>query len=515
MSRPKHTASFRALLAIVLIGCAVVAGLSVRWLAQGKRATATLPNEPKEIELWALASENIPSVGEWQRKGDEAIAISPDGTWIAIAGHEEKVRLLDLGGREKWSFPIPESYGRTLAFSADSKMLYAGECSMDGTLYAIDVNEGKLRWSYLVGDDVGRPALTQPITYRTLDKCCVYALVPAEEALFAVGTHRDRRLTQLATGGSVVNDVLDTVLYALDPTSGKRLWRYPAQETMDTHMPHPLYSKTLGHVVGANTSYWREGTPLEKYPNGSVRLIDARTGVQSCAYRFQPSFMSYTSIWYSLAVSPNGRFVAAGTTDGRLILLEVKEGPSLVRVWEKEVSPLLQVSGIPIYACSSRNVVFDNGDLFMTSSSTFARQTGAGIVRQPPNQHPDSNSAFLFDRHGKVLWKWKAPGDITDVRVHLESGLIVILIEHNYVEKTLDAAGFYFFRYQQGQQPSPVERLGSMQLSGISTSGAIAADGSFFAGIERPIRLADDTLVGTHKLHIIPIRFIAGARVVE
>jgi outer membrane protein assembly factor BamB len=514
MTPPQHTGSFRRPLVIGLAVCLMTAGLLGWWLGKGQKPTSALSSKPMEVKLGALASENIPSVGEWQRKGDEAIAISPDGHWIVIAGHDEVVHLFDVGGREKWSFPIPESYGRTLAFSADSKMVYVGECSMDGTIYAIDVSMGKKKWAYSVGDDVGRPAVNQPVNYRTLDKCCVFALVAAEDALFAVGTHRDRRLTELATGARVVNDILDTVLYAFHPTSGRLLWRYPAQETMDTHMPYPIYSKALGQVVGANTSYWREGTPLERYPNGSVRLIDGRTGVQSCAYRIMPSFASFTSIWYSLSVSPNGRFISAGTTDGRLVLLEVKKGPSLEKVWEKEVSTLLEVSGIPIYACSSRNIVFDNGDIFMTSSSTHAKQTGAGIVRQPPNQHPDSNSAFLFDRHGKILWKWKAPGDITDVCVHLESGLIVVIVEHNYVEKSLDASGFYFMKYQ-GAEPSPVNRLGSLQLSGISTSGAISPDGSFFAGIELPLRLADDTLVGEHKLHIIPTQFIANRLVDE
>lgn len=512
MSGSKRAIGFSPIPAIALVGCVVTAGLLACWLGQGTKATITLPNEPIEVALGVLATENIPSVGEWQRRADEAVAVSPDGKWIAVAGHDEMVRLFGAGGREQWRFRIPESYGKTLGFSTDSQMVFAGECSMDGKVYGIDVNEGKARWSYSISDDVGRPASNQPVTYRTLDKCCLYSMMPIDGALLAVGTHRDRRLTALATGASVVNDTLNTVLYAFHPATGKLLWRYPAQETMDTHMPYLRYSKTLNQVLGANTSYWRQGTPEEKYPNGTVRLIDARSGVQSCAYRIKPTFMAYTNIWYSLAISPNGRFISVGTVDGRLILLEVKAGPALVEVWEKEVSSLLEVSGIPIYACSSRNVVFDNGDIFMTTSSTHARQTSAGIVRQPPNQHPDSNSAFLFDRNGRILWKWKAPGDITDVRVHLESGLTVVLVEHNYVERSLDAAGFYFMKYRKGE-PSVVEHLGALQLSGVSTSGEIAPDGSFFAGIELPIRLADDTLAGEHKLHIIPTRFLADASV--
>ncbi|WP_449245026.1 WD40 repeat domain-containing protein [Desulfobacca acetoxidans] len=508
MSRTEHIGSFRRPLVIGLAIGVTIAGLLGWWLGQRQKPTPTLSGEPLEVKLGTLASENIPSLGEWQRKGDEVIVISPDRSRIAIAGHDELVHLFDVGGREKWSFPIPESYGRALAFSTDSKMVYVGECSMDGTIYAIDVSQGKKKWAYSVGDDVGRPAQNQAVTNRTLDKCCVFALVASEDALFAVGTHRDRRLTDLPTGARVVNDILDTVLYAFHPASGKLLWRYPAQETMDTHMPYPVYSKTLGHVVGANTSYWREGTPVERYPNGSVRLINTRTGVESCSYRIMPSWTSFTSIWYSLSVSPNGQFLSAGTTDGRLVLFAVKEGPFLEKVWEKNVSTLLEISGIPIYSCCSDSIVFDNGDIFVTTSSTHAKQTGAGIVRQPPGQHPDSNTAFLLDRHGRTLWKWKAPGDIADVRAHLESGLIAVVVQHNYVGKSLDASGFYFMQYKGGKASS-IERLGSLQLSGISTSGAMSPDGSFFSGIELPIRLADETLMGAHKLHIVPTRFLA------
>ena len=503
-------------LLIIGIVCAAIGAGFPGWRSEkGKTGTDALPKHPMEVTLETLDSENIPSVGEWQRKGDEAIAVSPNGNWIAVSGHDERVRLLHTGGKEAWRFRIPESYGRVLAFSADSKMVYAGECSIDGKLYGIDVKEGKKRWEYAVGGDVGRPASDHAaVTYRTLDKCCVYALTATEDALFAVGTHRDRCLTETAVGASVVSDTLDTVSYAFHPVTGERLWRYPAEGTMDTHMPYIVYSKTLHHLLGANTSYWRKGTPREKYPNGSVRLIDAWTGIQSCAYRIKPSFTSYTSIWYSLSVSPNGRFISAGTVDGRLILFEVKKGPLLAKIFEKEVSSLLEISGIPIYACSSRNAVFDNGDIFMTSSSTHAKQTGAGMVRNPPTQHPDSNSAFLFDSRGRILWKWKAPGDITDVRFHMETGLIVVIVEHNYVEKSLDASGFYFMKYT-GSEKCPVEQLGTFQLGGISTSGAISPTGSFFAGIEMPIRLSDDTLVGEHKLHIVPIQFMIDASVHE
>jgi len=513
--RSMNAALNRSPLAICLAGFLLAAGLLVWRVENGGRGTVALSAAPREAKLWALASENIPSVGEWQRKGDETIAISPDGKWIAVAGLDEAVHLLDVGGEEKWSYRIPERYGHSLAFSADSRLVYVGECSMDGTVFGLDTGSGKKQWEYPVGNDVGRTGATQPVNYRTLDKCCVFDLVATQDALYVVGTHRDRRFDELPTGARIVNDALDTVVYAFHPADGKLLWRYPARGTMDTHMPYLVYSRVLGQIVGANTSYWRASMPQERYPNGTVRLIDARTGLESCSYRIGPTIMSYTGIWYSLSVSPNGRFTAVGTTDGRLILFEVAQGPSLVELWEKDVSTLLTVSGIPIYASSSRSVAFDNGDVFVTSGNTFAKQTAVGVVRQPPGRHPDSNSAFLFDRNGEILWKWKAPGGIADLFDHPESGLIVLSVEHDYVEKSLDAAGFYFLKYTGRQGKSPVERFGSLQLSGISKSGAIARDGSFFVGVESPIRLTDDTLAGEHKLHIVPLQFMVGEPVVQ
>lgn len=512
--RGKNAAVIRSALAICLAGVLLAAGLLV-WRAGKEDKSGVSSTVPQEAPLWNLASDNIPSVGEWQRKGDEPVAVSPDGKWIAIAGLDEAVHLLDARGKEKWRYRIPERYGHSLVFSTDSKLVFVGECSMDGAVYGIDAASGKKRWEYPVANDVGRPASSRSVNYRTLDKCCVFDLVATGDTLFVVGTHRDRRFEELPTGARIVNDVLDTVLYAFHPADGKLLWRYPARGTMDTHMPCLLYSRALGQLVGANTSYWRPSMQPEKYQNGSVRLIDARTGLESCSYRIEPTFMSYTGIWYSLSVSPNGRFVSVGTIDGRLILLEVRQGPSLARLWEKNVSTPLTVSGIPIYATSSHSVVFDNGDVFMTSGSTFAKQTTSGVVRQPPNQHPDSNSAFLFSRNGEILWKWKAPGGIADLFHHPGSGLIVLSVENDYVEKSLDAAGFYFLKYTGGQGSLPVERFGSLQLRGISRSGAIAQDGSFFVGVELPVRLTDDTLAGEHKLHIVPLSSMVGEAVVQ
>ncbi len=505
----------RYVLAAGLAGLLLAAGLLVWRAEKGGGGPAVLSAVPKEVALWPLASENISSVGEWQKKGDEAVAVSPDGKWIAVAGLDEAVHLLDVAGRERWSYRIPERYGHSLVFSTDSKLLFVGECSVDGAVYGIDVESGKKQWEYSVGSDVGRSGSNRPVNYRTLDKCCIFDLSATEDALFVVGTHRDRRFEELPNGARIVNDVLDTVVYSFHPADGKLLWRYPARGTMDTHMPYLVYSKTLGQVIGANTSYWRPSMPQEKYPNGTVRLIDARTGVESCSCRIMPTFMSFTSLWYSLSVSPNGRFVSAGTVDGRLVLFEVRPGPSLVKLWEKDVSTLLTVSGIPIYAPSSRSVVLDNGDVFMTSGSTFARQTTAGVVRQPPNRHPDSNSVFLFDRNGDIVWKWKAPGGIADMFYHPGSGMIVISVEHDYLQKSLDAAGFYFLKYRGSQAPQPVERFGSLQLGGISRSGALAQDGSFFVAVELPVRRTDDTLAGEHKLHIVPLRSMVGAPVVQ
>ena len=221
-------------------------------------------------------------------------------------------------------------------------------------------------------------------------------------------------------------------------------------------------------------------------------------------------FTPFVSIWYSLSISPNGKYASAGTVDGRMVVLDVQEGFVLKKRWEKEVSTLLEVSGIPIYTSISHSFLFDNGDVFVTTGSTHAKQTDAGVVRRPPNQHPDCNCAFVFNKNGDILWRWKAAGDITQVCFHPKSGIIVIQVEHDYLGKSLNASGFYFMKYTHKPQ-KPITLLSSLLLNGITTSGAMSPDGSFFAGIELPVRLTDDTLAGEHKLHIVPIRFIDDA----
>ncbi len=473
--------------------------------AASQKTNAALPDRPIEVRLGAL--KDIPSVTDWNKKDYEALAVSADEKWIAVAGFDETIKLFSAVGERRWTFNIPESYGRSVAISPDSRTVYAGECSMDGNIYAIDLNTGKLKWVYAVGDDVGRPENIE--TARWTHQACVYSLTASKDTLFAVGTHSNRVMLELPDGGRIVHYPTKTLLYAFEPRNGKILWRFPETETMDTRMPFPLYSKPLKHIIGANTSWRRKGAPVEKYENGTVRLINAATGEQSDAYRIEPTIMDYTSMWYGLSVSPNGKFVAAATNDGRLHLFAVDEGPALRLLWRRDITTLMTVSGIPIYAGGKYSTVFDDGAVFVVSGNTYAKRTVADAAQEPPTEHPDSNSAFLFNSNGDILWKWKAPGAIDGLSPLPGSGLTAILVNHNYIENTLEASGFYFLKYQPGNT-EPVARLGDFQLRGISVTGRFSPKGAYFAGIEVPIRLENDTVTGVHNLHIIPVKFVAG-----
>ena len=491
---------------IFLCVCFVVSAL----LLPGCRGCArpapkNLPKEPREIELGIL--RDIPSVTDWNKKAYEALAVSPDEKWIAVAGFDETIKLFSTAGEHKWTYKIPESYGRSIAISSDSKTVYAGECSMDGNVYAIDIDSGKKKWSYSVGDDVGRPDNVD--TTRWTHQACVYSLTASKISVFVLGTHSNRIMLDLPDGTQVVHYPTETLIYAFQPETGKVQWRYPAKGTMDTRMPMPLYSDALDHLVAANTSWRRNGAPEEKYPNGTVRLIHARTGKQSDEHRIEPSIMDYTSLWYGLSVSPNGKYVAAATNDGRISLFAVDKGPELRLLWERNITTLMTVSGIPIYAGGKYSTVFDDGSVFVVSGNTYAKRTVADESQEPPTEHPDGNSAFLFDLKGDIRWKWKAPGAIDGLAAAPGSKMMAVLVNHNYLENSLEASGFYFLKYLPDRD-EPVARMGDFQIKGISVTGEFSRGGSLFAGIEVPIKLEDDTVVGAHKLHVIPVEFIAG-----
>ena len=501
--RNKDRLYFSALL-IAILSVSVLTFAGCKGSPRDKKS-ANLPVKPVEVKLGAL--EDIPSVTDWNKKDYEALVVSPDEQWIAVAGFDETIKLFSAMGELKWTFKIPESYGRSVTVSPDSKTVFAGECSMDGNVYAIDLNTGKKEWTYAVGNDVGRPESIK--NTRWTEQACVYALIASRDSLFAIGTRSKRVMLDLPDGSKIVHYPTETLLYRFNPENGKMLWRYPEKEIMDTRMPYPLFSEPMGQIVGANTSWRRKGAPEEKYLNGTVRLINAETGTQSNEYRIEPAIMDYTSLWYGLSVSPNGKFVAAAVNDGRLFLFKVEKGPALRLLWRRDITKLLTVSGIPIYAGGKYSAVFDDGSVFVVSGNTYAKRTVADAEQEPPTEHPESNSVFLFGNNGDILWKWKAPGAIDGLSVLQESGLIAVLVNHNYIKNSLEASGFYFMKYQAGEK-EPVARLGDFQLKGISVTGGFSPKGAYFTGIEVPIKLENNTVTGEHSLHIIPVKFIVG-----
>lgn len=164
----------------------------------------------------------------------------------------------------------------------EKNQIYVG--SADKHFYSL-TPEGKLRWSY-----------------RLFDKAD--ALIDSAAAL-----------TQ---SGKVIIPGGDGFLHALDKESGKKLWHFKAHHGSDaSHQDGSLVNSFEGNVqIGPN------GLIYAGSDNGYLYAIDEQ-GKE--VWNFKTNMM----IWSSPSFDPSGKWLAFGSLDGHLYLLDANSGKLL------------------------------------------------------------------------------------------------------------------------------------------------------------------------------------------
>ncbi len=282
--------------------------------------------------MLALAAVVVAAVLVWPR--------SPDGG-------ERTDRAGSGGARQPsqlWSFDT----GRPIAGRAAlvGGALYFG--SQNGTVYALDRNDGRILWKYATGRNVmSSPQVLDGVVYTANTEGFVYALGADRGDL----RWRAKAGVGIMASPTIANGTLyissnDKALYAFDLT-GRQLWRFPTGGSM---WPTPAVADGLVYVGSQD---------------GHLYAVDAITGRQRWSTAIGEVFSSPTVVDGTVFVGSNNR---------RLYSLEARTG--VVR-WSFSTNGL--VSSSPVVAGGTVYVGSFDGSVYAVDARTGGERWRFGV----------------------------------------------------------------------------------------------------------------------------------------
>jgi len=292
-----------------------------------------------------------------------SLKFSPDGKLLAVGGYRE-VRLIDPStGKEVATLSGHADYVRSIAFSPDGKMLAAGggppqrsgeikiwdlqshqllqtmqghkDCiysvawSPDGKMIASGSYDKMVKlWDVTSGKELKN-------LQDHIDAVFAVAFSPDGKHLASASQDRTVKVWDVATGNRLytLGDALDGLNGIAYSPSGKQVSAAGYDKT--------IYIWTLGETEGALKQsliadeesilalVWSPDgqTIITASSDGSIRFRDAKTLDPLRVVDHQPEWVQ------ALAISPDGRWLAAGRFNGTLSLYDVKNDKVPASQW--------------------------------------------------------------------------------------------------------------------------------------------------------------------------------------
>lgn len=385
----------------------------------------------------------------------------------AIGTERGEVWLLDYMGNVRWKRSLGIGKVSFLRCNKAGTLIFVGEQSPSGNVYALERESGKIIWSYSTAAGVGSAPNIR--SYPTVNHIAV------DDENIYVSAYR--------SGSNGKNSIYIGRVFSLTAQGALR-WQFPADEFMDTwagwiaEMPkqNQLALCTANYNVRTNLQYPDSMYFLNKQNGGQVATLDipVEEPYKWVAVRGGPNFSS------------DGHAFTVITNDGRGFLFSQDRK----QLWQRRVITSRQIDGAWINSSGRLSYIIGDKVVFATAG-TF---NGENWQLPTPVEHPAAGHLIVFDQAGRFLYSWRAGGNIEDMAYTGE--LMAFAIGRNLQTKQYSVHGLGVLSVKTGEE---IQRFST---HGPCQAVAISSDGRKAAAVEAPAALPNGEIIGAYRLHI-------------
>lgn len=459
-----------------------------------KQNNAVIPFVLQKIPLGNV-SQNIKVGGH----PNTYMVFSPDSRLLAIGTMHGNILITDVYSRNiLWNKKVSEGMVKRIDFSPDGNVVYFGEQSVDGFIYAAETRTGKILWTFRIADDLqkGSP-LNKNNALDIYDKPGCYqlkTLVNGDIVVLGIhswGDRRDRAKSKCLSR-----------IYRLT-SKGNLVWAFPEKKPIQYTIVY-MDCDNDGKKVAFLTNKEGGNTPDNyEYLNGTLYVLDGKNGKEHGHYTFQPlkPWFSKVSFWQSVSVSNDARYASIGTQDGRSFIFELK-GVSPVKKFD--FGAPIMISNVPVSAFASYTKFGpDKKIYFQTGNTSIVAANISRTIVAPPGPHPNANMINAVGLDGNIIWRYHS--NLSCENFWLSSDgrwmMTTAMAEKNKGEH--EAGALLFDTYRTGGGSSKLVYFYHVKGK-VFFHAAMAPDGSAFAISEIPFKHPESSkLIGTYQVHIV------------
>ncbi len=449
---------------------------------------------------------------------EAVLRFSKDGTRVAVGALEGRVSIIDIGLQEEiWVEYLPDLSIESVEFSEDGNYVFVGGHHTDYKFWCLDAATGDEVWSKSVKAVVGdTPVLSAPSTYLQTKGDKVWMGLSASYLKPIDGEESRSYMTEPYNSSRRL--FYRSKLYCYDVASGALEWTFPNDKqvpwddwgggVMDRGlMQDSIMVDDAGKYLSVAFS---SRTGDTTYNESMLVVFDAQEGeiewtwsmpiIKPYAYRSH-----ITNAW----LSPDGKWIAVGSMDGRAFLFDNTEAVSKgfgTPEWVRNLGLFMDINGVITHTSDicpytdGENVIFHVARTQDTTSLYGNSMTNIiyGV-----------KDYVCFDMNGDIDWTFKigetraytgtgrygygvGGGYLTFGNEHQEiSGLTQdesTLYHTYYIHPTKTESYFTVLDLQRGSNDGYTHLMWRVRLDGSpATQGDLSEDGWYVAIAESPV----------------------------